>query len=88
MTEERYTPGLWKAEHMGGHAWKIVAMAKKNEMLGIIISSEADARLIAEAPNLFQLVKQGLDLDNNEERQCPCSLCEAGRTIMQRILEG
>lgn len=87
MPRECYTPGVWKFKHLGGHAWQIFSLID-DRPIAVVITTEHDARLIAEAPNLFQLVKQSLDLDKNEERQCSCALCEAGRTIVQRVLEG
>jgi len=89
MSKERYTPGLWQVHYLGGQAYKIASpLAQQDEMIAVVTTGKYDARLIAEAPNLFQLVKQGLDLDKDEERQCPCHLCEAGRAIIARVLEG
>ena len=80
---ERHTSGPWQfvAGDILDSAGRPIATVH-----GVhYIDGNANGRLIAEAPAMLALIKQGLDLDKNEERQCPCSLCEAGRAIVARI---
>lgn len=88
-SKERYTPGGRQVHHSGGHAWQITAPAKNDQRVAIVTTTEHDARLIVEAPNMFQLLKQGLAVDADDPSYtCPCQLCVASRAIIQRVLEG
>jgi hypothetical protein len=89
LARETFTPPLWTLHHIGtAKAWELIASVRDDETIGIVISSEADARLIAEAPNMFALLKEFIEREETPyERQiCECSLCEATRRLMQRVL--
>ncbi len=81
MTEEKFTPGPWECK-----LWGEIRTSKDGKLVADALQDGPDARLIAEAPAMFDLIKRGLDIDGNEERQCPCKLCEAGRAIIARVL--
>jgi hypothetical protein len=89
LARERYTPPLWTLHHIGSaKCWELIASARDDETIGIVVSSEADARLITEAPNMFALLKEFIEREETPyERQiCECPLCEATRRLMQRVL--
>jgi hypothetical protein len=86
--KERYTPGGWKFSHIGGHAWNISAPARQDKLVAMVCSTEFDARLIAEAPNMFTLLKEYLrdhDLEEGSEQGCQCFECIAVRRIIVRV---
>jgi CO dehydrogenase nickel-insertion accessory protein CooC1 len=78
--------------HIGtAKCWELIASARDDETIGIVISSEADARLIAEAPNMFALLKEYMKqhafcAEEEPGEGCQCLDCEATRRLMQRVL--
>ena len=49
---------------------------------------EADARLIAEAPNMFALLKEFIEREETpyERQMCECHICAATRRLIKRVL--
>lgn len=88
LAREAFSPPPWRTHHIGtARAWELV-FSQADETIGVIISSEADARLIAEAPNMFALLKQFVALHDVEaiDDTCSCPDCQATRRLLARVL--
>lgn len=88
-----YTLGPWKANYLGGQAWRIEAPAKNDLLVAVTITGEADARLVAEAPNMFALLQEYLKqhafcAEEEPGEGCQCLDCAAARFLVKRVLEG
>lgn len=63
----------------------------RESMQAVQAHTTPDARLAAEAPAMYELLKQGLltDIEANPAGfECLCSLCIAARAIVKRVEEG
>lgn len=90
LARETFSPPPWRTHHIGtARAWELV-FSQADETIGVVISSEADARLIAEAPNMFALLKQFVALHDVEaiDDTCNCLDCQATRRLLARVLQG
>lgn len=93
----KHTAGPWKAKREPGGRWEITS---ESALIAVIAkwkpkTDEADARLIAAAPDLLELVRQLLDDDDCvydhhdlcqthflHERPCPY---ERGRELLESL---
>lgn len=72
--EPQFTPGPW---HLAG--CHVIGQGKSVALT----QSDADARLIVEAPAMFELIQRYAGYANNG---CTCVDCTAGRALIARVL--
>jgi len=79
---EMPTSDVWRVDESNVH---LVRSAQTGKMVAMAATPE-DARLIAESPALYAIIKNGLLIDTQgSQSPCPCRLCQAGRAIVARV---
>jgi len=86
--KERYTPGAWKINGPYGSFKNSFRIVNSAEMTVSMAFSPDDARLIADAPAMFALLKEYLEQHTglDGDFHCPCYQCKEARAIVVRVL--
>lgn len=56
MSDGKFTPGPWRVEDVAG--WGICVRALKDKYIAWRLKSQADAHLIAAAPEMYEALKE------------------------------